>query len=259
MLRILLGFLLVTALTVTALTGCGGSSGDDAEDSASPAAASAAASPASPAFSPSASASPPQASATAGPLTVTAEDRLRIPRIGVDAPLAVGPLDSNGRLPNPVDANTAMIYDFSTAGSLSTPVPYRLGGSPAAGLLAVYGYLSRPEQGRAVFYDLPTMVAGDQIEVLWQGRSYQYTVVSRCYRSFVPGDDAAAVYRTTDTPTLLLHTHAGRQPSTNPNQSYGYGLVLIRAEQRPGSLSAACPPGESPDPATGLGGDQYGR
>ncbi len=95
-----------------------------------------------------------------------AVDRLVIPRIGVDAPLAAMNITSAGALDVPSDPRTVAWYDFT--------------GRPGAPGNAVFsGHLDWKDYGPAVFWRLRDLVLGDVIQVVLEdGTVVAYTVTS---------------------------------------------------------------------------------
>jgi len=114
----------------------------------------------------------------AGPAT---GDRLRISKIGVDAPLNTKTVGRDGQMPRPDNPDEVLWYDFSELPGL--------GGAPGAPGNAVFsgevdsGRLPCtngrvPPPCRAVFWDLRQLVKGDEIVVVVGGRTLLYTVDS---------------------------------------------------------------------------------
>ncbi len=205
------------------------------------------------ATSASASTPVPKATSTPVPLVIASADRVVIPKIQVNAPLTLKVVGQDGKLENSDGPDDVAIYDFSKS------FPGKYGGTPGSGNLVLYGASSKREKPKAVFWDVPTLEAGDKIQVVVAGQSYEYSVVSRCYK---PRTSANFDYIYAFQPgksVLTLETDAGRVASTNPGQPFSYGIVLVRAELTPGALEKACPGDESATPPQGLGGDVYGR
>jgi LPXTG-site transpeptidase (sortase) family protein len=93
-------------------------------------------------------------------------DRLRIPAIGVDAPLAVAGRDESGVMAVPDNAHTVNWYDF-------TAIPGSSGNAVLAGHFDYRGI------GPAVFWNLRRLRFGDTIDVtMSDGSIYRYQVVS---------------------------------------------------------------------------------
>jgi LPXTG-site transpeptidase (sortase) family protein len=93
-------------------------------------------------------------------------ERLRIPAIGVDAPVAKAGRDPRGVMDVPADAKTVVWYDFT--------------GDPGTGSNAVFaGHVDYAGVGPAVFWDLRRLRFGDLIDVSRSdGTVYRYKVVS---------------------------------------------------------------------------------
>ncbi|MEH0936694.1 class F sortase [Micromonospora psammae] len=123
--------------------------------------------------------------------------RIRIPRIGVDAPTTALGLDRHQQIavPPPEQPKTAGWY--------------KLGPSPGeAGTAVVVGHVDSRVTGRAVFFRLGALKKGDTIEVLRKdGKKARFTVdgVARYPKSKVP----AEVYQHTDKAQLRVITCGG--------------------------------------------------
>jgi LPXTG-site transpeptidase (sortase) family protein len=121
--------------------------------------------------------------------------RLRIPRIGVDAPMQTLGLAANGQMPAPTDDSSVAWYDFSAAP-----------GGPGNALLA--GHVDWVDHA-AVFWHLRTLVPGDAISVTSGGQTFMY-VVDRVYSvPFDLADTSGIVGRRSGPPTLTIVTCAG--------------------------------------------------
>ncbi|MEV5693961.1 class F sortase [Micromonospora globbae] len=120
--------------------------------------------------------------------------RVRVPRIGLDAPLAVLGLDRSGALVPPADFDVAGWYGGG-------PAP----GDPGPAVLA--GHLDS-RQGPAVFARLGELRAGDTVEVRRGGRwlAFRVTGALRTPKDRFP---TAAVYGPTPGPELRLVTCGG--------------------------------------------------
>ncbi|MCM0678096.1 class F sortase, partial [Micromonospora phytophila] len=120
--------------------------------------------------------------------------RVRVARIGVDAPLTVLGLDTSGAVAAPVDFATAGWYGGG-------PAP----GDPGPALIA--GHLDS-RHGPAVFARLGELRPGDRVQV-WRGArpvSFRVTVTARVAKDHFP---TAAVYGPTPGPQLRLVTCGG--------------------------------------------------
>ena len=104
--------------------------------------------------------------------------RLRIPSIGVDAPIAARTVAANGDSPMPLGPSDVAWYDFGPFAGL--------GGTPGGGQNAVFSghvdYVARVPwagtryAGPAVFARLGEVKVGDTIEVARNGQTLTYTV-----------------------------------------------------------------------------------
>ena len=162
--------------------------------------------------------------------------RMRIPVIGVDAPL--GTRYVGEAMPNPTGPDDVVWYDFSSWDGL--------GGAPGAGGNAVFSghvdyYLAIPwapdgavYQGKGVFAGLIALSAGDVIEVETGGTVRRYAVV---WRRTVPATGATEAWRNilrgdvaVDSITLL--TCGGEFDAVNKTYA---DRVAIRAERVAGA------------------------
>ena len=107
--------------------------------------------------------------------------RMRIPTLGVDAPLGGRVVGTDGYMKAPAGPADVVWYDFSRWPGL--------GGLPGEGGNAVFSghvdyaaripYANVNYRGRGVMYSLGLLANGDEIEVEWFGRKYKYAVISR--------------------------------------------------------------------------------
>ncbi|WP_329458001.1 class F sortase [Streptomyces sp. NBC_01497] len=129
----------------------------------------------------------PHARPGPAPLPASAPVRLRIPRIGVDAPMAGLGLTRDGRL----DAPPASRGDLAGW--------YERGTTPGAkGTAIVAGHVDTA-RGPAVFYNLGTLRKGDRIEI-----------TRRDGRTAVFGVDAVEVYKNSAFPNHKVYAAANR-------------------------------------------------
>jgi hypothetical protein len=164
---------------------------------------------------------------TVAPLSVSVDDRIRIPKIGIDAPLALKIVGQDGNMPNPDDGSVSL-YDFALFGPA-------YGGTPNAGNAVLAAFVQR-QTGPGLFFDLLKLAAGDEVELVHQGRALKYTVVNKCA---VPNADfEAAIVKTSSASLTLLRSGGG--PVAH----------IVRAEAQTGSLARGCPAG------TEFSGDQ---
>jgi hypothetical protein len=133
-----------------------------------------------------------------GPIT------LRIPKIGVNAPVESVGLDSTGAMATPTTAFRVAWYDGG-------PVP----GQP--GNAVIDGHLDSRIYGLAVFWYLYKLVPGDTVEVEMPGNRVLTFVVQRV--AVYPYDDAPLneIFGPSDTPHLNLITCSGIFDRSNHN------------------------------------------
>ncbi|MEU2632910.1 MULTISPECIES: class F sortase [Kitasatospora] len=137
--------------------------------------------------------------------------RIRIPRIGVDAPIAEVDLDANGNLPAPSAA------DRRLAGW------YRQSAAPGtAGNAVIDGHVDGLD-GPAVFYSLGALHKGDTIEITRADRSiaeFTADAVEVYPKDAVPAD---RVFGAADQPQLRLVTCGGAYTKATGYQ----GTVIV--------------------------------
>jgi len=129
------------------------------------------------------------------PVSAPLASRLRIPRIGVDAPLVTLSLAPNGQMPAPTDDSSVAWYDFSAAP-----------GRPGNALLA--GHVDWVDHA-AVFWHLRTLAPGDSIYVASNGQTHLYVVDQVYSVPFDIADTSSIVGRRSGPPTLTIVTCAG--------------------------------------------------
>ena len=105
--------------------------------------------------------------------------RMRIPVLGIDAPLSLRIVEDDGAMPNPEGPDEVSLYDLSTWPGL--------GGRPGEGGNAIFaGHVDRrvwldyaqvEYNGLAVFFYLDNLTPGAAIEVDWGGATHTYTVL----------------------------------------------------------------------------------
>lgn len=97
-------------------------------------------------------------------------DRLIIAKIGVDAPITMRVVGTDGHMPRPEGPTDVVWYDFSAFQGL--------GGRPGVGGNTVLsGHVDYRDYGPAVFWDLRKLEAGDEIVIrLSDGSEYKYVV-----------------------------------------------------------------------------------
>ncbi|MFN0093898.1 MAG: class F sortase [Dehalococcoidia bacterium] len=122
-------------------------------------------------------------------------DRVRVPKIGVDAPITIRGIDSTGRMENPRGPDDIAWYQFTT--------------KPGLGGNAVFsGHVDYVGRGPAVLWDLKKLAQGDVVEVaLSDGTLLEYAIDST--QSFdvddIPMEDVLAP-TALDTLTIITCT-----------------------------------------------------
>ena len=127
----------------------------------------------------------------------TAPARVRIPRLGIDAPVGGVDVLPDGQLDVPENAGTLGWWSGSAR-------PGQSGGSTV-----IDGHVDTVRQGRGVFFALSTLVPGDAVEVVGRdGRVLPYTVSAR--REYAkPALPVTEVFGPTPQPRLVLVTCGG--------------------------------------------------
>jgi hypothetical protein len=189
-------------------------------------------------------------------IQVPPDNRLRIAKIGVYAPLTKRTVPRNSTVPEGDDAqklgdpdgpDDVVLYDWTGWQAF--------GGTVGQGNALLYG---RPDSGRvpckngtipppcqAVFWDLTRLAIGDEIQLFVDQKPYVYKVASRCE---IPTDDfkkADWIYLTSKVPVATLFTHGG---DFDREKGAYTRIRVIRAESEEGTLPRACPPGSTPLP-----------
>ncbi len=95
--------------------------------------------------------------------------RVRIPRVGIDAPIETKTVDGTGAMQNPHGPESVAWYDFSAK-------PGNVGNIVMAGHVDYYN------DGPAVFWHLKDLKAGDRVEIaVASGETFIYEVASLNY------------------------------------------------------------------------------
>lgn len=138
-------------------------------------------------------------------------DRLRIPALGVDAPLGVQQVTKDGGLPRPPRAVDVVWYDFGLHPGLGG-VPGASGNTILTGRVdsaSSDGHTGVHYVGPAAFTDLELVRPGHQIEVTRGGQTLAYRVVS----VEILNEEHAnwrAVFATTPVEMLTLFNGSGK-------------------------------------------------
>lgn len=144
------------------------------------------------------------------------DGRIRIPSIGVDAPLDVRQVAPDGTLPMPLGPVDVSWYDFGLHPGLGG-VPTLSGNTILSGHVdysANVPYAGVRYSGPAVFYDLDRLRPGDRVEISRSGATVGYRVTST---EVLPAEQADwySIFSSTPVETLTLFTCTGEfNPST---------------------------------------------
>jgi Sortase domain len=149
---------------------------------------------AAPSFPAGPAAAAPAPSPTAAPFTPT---RLRVPRLGVDAPVVPVTVQPDGLLAVPGDVDT--IGWWSAGAAAAAP----------SGSVVLVGHVDSARQGPGAFFGLRTLQPGDRVILRSAGdRTAAYTVAARRRypKSALPSGE---VFGQHTTPRLVLVTCGG--------------------------------------------------
>jgi len=158
-------------------------------------------------------------------------DRIVIAKFNIDAPLKLKPVGSDGQMPDPDDADSVVLYDFS-----SWP---GLGGGPGVGGNAVLaGHVDSGKKPchngtvkppcEAVFWDVNKLKTGDQVEVKVGGQSFMYQVKAN---QAVPANssDWEKIVSSTADETITLITCGGQFSNGEYNNRQVITAVRMKA------------------------------
>jgi sortase (surface protein transpeptidase) len=123
--------------------------------------------------------------------------RIRLPSLGVDAPVVASGVDERGEMQVPNDIREAGWYRFG-------PQP-----GSAAGSSVVAGHVDDRIQGRGAFYNLDGLVLGDPVIVTTTAGAdldYRVTDVRQIAKATLPVDD---IFALDGPPRLALVTCGG--------------------------------------------------
>jgi sortase (surface protein transpeptidase) len=149
---------------------------------------------------------------TRGAAAAVVPVRVRLPSIGVDAPVVAVGVDARGEMEVPLDVRTAGWYRFG-------PAP-----GDAAGSSVLSGHVDDREQGPGAFYRLADLAPGDPVQVVAaSGRALDFRV--RDVRSLpkvgLPVDE---LFARDGPPRLTLVTCGG--PFDRATRSYVDNVVV---------------------------------
>jgi hypothetical protein len=177
--------------------------------------------------------------------------RLRIPALGVDAPVGARRVGGGESiLPSPYGPADVAWYDLSDW--------YGLGGAPGAGGNAIFSghvdyaarvpYAGVRYHGQGVFAGLKTLQPGDLVEVVYQGRTLRYAVTWRQQLDAQTADWASVFSSDVPRDSITLFTCGGTFDRATLDYSDRF---VVRAERVLGSATRLPPPE--------AGGFVYGR
>lgn len=160
----------------------------------------------------------PTASPQPSGAVIPAGERLRIPSIGVDAPMVTLGVDGDGVMQVPSDGAHVGWYNFSA-----------LPGSP--GNAVISGHLDTATSKQAVFSRLRNLKHGDAVNLIAGGKETDFEVF---WTKSWPDDNAplALILGNAPSPTLTLITCSGTWDQASKNYS---NRLVVRAKL-PGSV-----------------------
>jgi LPXTG-site transpeptidase (sortase) family protein len=142
--------------------------------------------------------------------SVGPDDRLKIAKFGVDAPLTYRSVGLDGVMPNPEGSDDIAYYDFSAW-------PGK-GGAPGIGNAVLAGHVDSgskpckngtvPPPCQAVLWDLNNLRVGDEIQVVVSGQTFTYVVTSNQPVNATTGPWDQIV-TSTQKPTITIITCGG--------------------------------------------------
>lgn len=138
--------------------------------------------------------------------------RIRIPRIGVDAPIGASYVGSDLALGIPVGPSDAVWYDFSAADPQFGGAPGDGGNAILAGHVDFAAWLpfaNASYRGPGVFRSLELLAPGDTITVQVGGRTLEYAVLWRTRESGSGGDWARIMRKQVEGDAITLVTCVG--------------------------------------------------
>jgi sortase (surface protein transpeptidase) len=176
-------------------------------------------------------------------VTFPAANRIRIPAIGVDAPLNLAAV-VGGRLPNTQGTDDVVAYDFGSDSAF--------GGQPGIGNLIVHARNDAgsipchngalPPPCTATFWSLSALAPGDQVEVFWERSRHSYVVSEVCNVENARFGEAPVTR--TDQPTITLLTAGGQFDQARG--SYSHQVIVVG--HLAGNAARTCPEGTTPGP-----------
>ena len=140
--------------------------------------------------------------------------RLKIPAIGVNAPVEVKSVDAEGVMEDPSSPDAVAWYDFTSR--------------PEDGGNAVFaGHLDYAGVGPAVFWELGSVAKGDEVTVTQpDGRVFTYQITS--VRSVPADSDASDIVAPSDVARITIITCDG---SFDPSSQEYDQRVIVTGER----------------------------
>jgi len=174
--------------------------------------------------------------AAAGSALTSAPDSISIPSIDIDATLTRKQLVPGEPPPSPDGPYDVAIYEAG-------PELADLGGSPGEGgnvvlageSVALQGCVGAEPPCNAVFVSLRRIEPGAAVDLFWQGETFNYQVVARCFVATADFDEA--LYRRTAEEQLTLITGTG---SWDNVRGWSHVLIII-AKPAPRTALESCP------------------
>jgi LPXTG-site transpeptidase (sortase) family protein len=145
--------------------------------------------------------------------------RIRLPALGVDAPVAPVGVDDRGRMAVPLDVATVGWYRFGP------------GPGAAAGSAVLSGHVDDREQGYGAFHRLGDLAPGDPVAVDLAGGgavTYRVETVTRVPKADLPIGD---VFSRDGAPRLTLVTCGG--PFDYDAHGYRDNVVVVARPDAP--------------------------
>ena len=162
---------------------------------------------------------PPVAPVEAAPAAPAPPVRVRLPALGVDAPVAPVGVDDRGRMEVPLDVATVGWYRFGP------------GPGAAQGSAVLSGHVDDREQGYGAFHRLGDLAPGDPVAVDLAGGgvvTYRVEAVTRLPKADLP---VADVFSRDGAPRLTLVTCGG--PFDYDVRGYRDNVVVVARPDEP--------------------------
>ena len=158
------------------------------------------------------------------PLDDLEANRLRIPKLGLDAHIVIKAIGGDSVFPEP-GRDEVILYDFTQNPDL--------GGRPGQGNAIISGRGTINGVPR-LFTGMERLTKGDEVQLVWRDEAYLYEVTALCE---APPAAMSSVFAKTDLPVLTLI------PATSG--SLNEPRLFVRAGIESDSIASGCPPGTS--------------